>query len=417
MQKRILFISNGYGEDSFAALVLSEFLKEIAKEEISCFVDILPLVGEGKAFAELAHSFPNRIRLLHSSPHLPFGGVYLGGPLRRLFRFLGDLLGGGLHNTCSAIRILLRSSSSFDMVVGVGDVFPLLLGFLFARKKVYLFACAHTALLRRKGKPYERLGRITAHLFRHCAKKVYTRDAPTALWFKNLGIKAEFLGFVGPGVPHSKDKEIILFLPGHRRDWKENLCFLCKAIALSKEDLVPFPLHFVFPPERTIPEVVKAIQEAGGTIFSSSSFRIENLPVSFSRGDYLTHLGRARLIVGFAGTALEQAACLGIPCLEPYRKDAIQVNRHFLQTRQALLLREALIQGGDTPEETAAILKSVLANLSRFQKEAQNFAQRTWERKMDGARNIALDLINTLRTPPKLQGRAPAGDGSRTGIW
>ncbi|MGQ9622812.1 MAG: hypothetical protein ACUVTO_05130 [Candidatus Caldatribacteriaceae bacterium] len=415
MQKRVLFISNGYGEDSFAALILSEFLKEITKEEIPCFVDALPLVGEGKVFAELVCSFPQRIRLLHSSPHLPFGGVYLGEPLRRFLRFLRDLLGGGLQNTCSVIRLLLRFSSSFDMVVGVGDVFPLLLGLLFARKKVYLFACAHTTLLRQKGKPYERLGRVTAHLFRRCAEKVYTRDAPTALWFQSLGIKAEFLGFVGPEIPHFKNKEIILFLPGHRRDWRENFRFLYEVLTLSKDDLVSFPLHFVFPPERTTFEIVEVIQEVGGIPLSCSSFQIENLSVSFSQGDYLTHLGRAKLVVGFAGTALEQAACLGIPCLEPYRKDAIQANRHFLQTRQTLLLREALIQGGGTPEETATILKNVLANLPRFQKEAQNFAQRTWEGKMDGAKNIAFDLINTLRTPLRLQGRAPVGGDFRTG--
>ena len=34
---------------------------------------------------------------------------------------------------------------------------------------------------------------------------------------------------------------------------------------------------------------------------------------SFSRGDYLEHLSRGALVVGFAGTAMEQAAFLGIP--------------------------------------------------------------------------------------------------------
>jgi len=133
-------------------------------------------------------------------------------------------------------------------VVVVGDAFLLLLSFFALRKKSYLFACAHTALLRQKGKPYERLGRVNALLFRHLTEKVYTRDHPTALWFQNLGINAGYCGFVGPAL-HPKDPQahIILFLPGHRQDWKANIRFLTETIVGAGTVFSQYTPHYLEP--------------------------------------------------------------------------------------------------------------------------------------------------------------------------
>lgn len=416
MEKRMLCLSNGYGEDSFAALILEELLECARDENFPLLVDVIPLVGEGKAFEGLCHRFPGKVRLLHTSPSLPYGGVYLGTLPHRFLRFLSDFFSGGCRNILAVAHRLRLLGRLYDIVFGVGDILPLLLGFLFGRKKVYLFACAHTDLLRMEKKPYERLGRFTAFFLRYGAVQVYTRDAPTAIWFQSLGIRAVFPGFVGPeiGVPF-RERRCILFLPGHRRDWEKNFSFLAKVILLAGETLNSFVLHFVFPPERTPAEIEHAFVQAGGRRCGSSLFLFGEHPVSFSQGDYLSRLQEAALVVGFAGTALEHAAFCGIPCIEPYLKGNVQANPDFLLRRQSLLLREALTLGGDTPEEAARVLKVVLGDLQSFQERAQKFSLRTWEGKGEGARNIARDLLNTLRTLPEHQGKAPVLDGFRIG--
>lgn len=415
MKKRVLLLSNGYGEDSFAALILEELCTIASQKQFPLSVDVVPLVGEGKAFGELLCRFPDMVHLAHVSPSLPYGGVYLGTPGQRFLHFLADAAFGGVRNLFTIIRKVQSLGATSDIIFGVGDILPLALGFLFGRKKVYLFACAHTDLLRVAKKPYERLGRITAYLLRHGAERVYTRDVPTALWFRSLGIQATFPGFVGPKIQHPSSRQrSILLLPGHRRDWRNNFRFLAETLLLTGGILDAFLLHFVFPPERTLPEIEEAFAHVGsrrcGSLFLLGEHR-----VSWSRGDYLERLQEAVLVVGFAGTALEYAAFSGIPCVEPCRRESIQANPDFLLHRQSLLLREALTFGGTTPQETASILKEVLEHLPDFRRKAQEFSLRTWGGKSEGAKTIALDLLSILHTPQECRGREPVLDDSRTG--
>ena len=418
MEKHILLLSNGYGEDSFARLVAAALLEEAEKRGLSIHLSFVPLVGEGKLLAEFCEQNPQKCSLLHRSPPLRYGGVYLGNPFRRLGRFFIDTLAGGTGNLFRVIYLLSRIRKDVDMVVVVGDAFLLLLSFFALRKKSYLFACAHTALLRQKEKPYERLGRVNVLLFRHLTEKVYTRDHPTALWFQNLGINAGYCGFVGPTL-HPKDPQahIILFLPGHRQDWKANFRFLTETIVGTRAVFSQYTPHFVFPPEPASAEIEAVIQRAGGRILSPTSFSLQNVQITWSQGDYFLRLCDTALVVGFAGTALEHAAYLGIPCLEPYTEQAIQANRYFLEKRQKLLLREALIMGTNTPQGTARILEEVVADLATFQKKAQEFSEKTWQGKEDGARHLAQELLSTLDTRSPLPDRAPApvdfGNGRR----
>lgn len=415
MEKHVLFLSNGYGEDSFAQLIATAFLEEAKSQGIPVRLGFMPLVGEGKLLKDLCIHYPQQCYLLQRSASLPYGGVYLGNIVQRLGRFAFDTLSGGVKNILQSISHLAQIRKTIDMVVVVGDVLLLLLSFVSLRKKAYLFACAHTSLLRAKGKPYERLGKLNAHLLRHLTKKVYTRDHPTALWFQSLGIKACYCGFVGPLLPRKNpESRTILFLPGHRNDWKENFRFLATTILHTQNLFPPYSPHFVFPPEPSTQEIERCIRKAGA-IPATSSFFLGNTLVTWSQGDYFVRLGDTALVVGFAGTALEHAASLGIPCLEPYTERAIQANRYFLEKRQKLLLGEALIQGENTPEKTACILQETMKNLSQIQKKAEDFSTRVWQNKGNGAQHIARDLLSILCTPPPPQDTVPAWAGSRNG--
>ncbi|MEN3186282.1 MAG: hypothetical protein ABDK94_00085 [Atribacterota bacterium] len=416
MEKHVLFLSNGYGEDSFLQLIATAFIEEAKRQKIPVRLSFMPLVGEGKLLQDLCRQHPQQCSLLKSFLPLPYGGVYLGNVFQRLGRLIFDVLSGGAKNTLQSIYHLARIRRTVDMVVVIGDVFLLLLSFISLRKKAYLFACAHTALLHTKGKPYERLGKFNAHLLHHLVQKIYTRDHPTALWLQSLGINACYLGFVGPLLPKKNPKsQTILFLPGHRGDWKENFRFLVTTILHTRSLFPPYLPHFVFPPEPSTLEIESLVREIGA-IPSTSSFSLEGLSVTWSQGDYFTRLGDTALVVGFAGTALEHAAHLGIPCLEPYATRAIQVNRYFLEKRQKLLLREALIQGENTPEKTASILKETITNLPQMQKKAEDFSKRIWQNQRNGALYIAQDLLSILCTLPPLQDIEPVRVDSGNGI-
>lgn len=413
MEKHVLFLTNGYGEDSFAQLIASAFIEEAYKRGFLFRLSFLPLVGEGKALQNLCQRYPEKCFLLHRSPAFRYGGVYLGNAFQRSLRFIHDTFAGGIQNFLQIARLLTRVRGVIDANVVIGDAFLVLLSSLFLRKKSYLFACAHTALLREKNKPYERLGRLNAYLFRTLTHKVYTRDALTAQWFRDLGINACYPGFVGPELPEEvSQRKVIIFLPGHRKDWKTNFCFLTQTIGYAQEIFTVYTPHFVFPPELTTQEIGTTIQKAGGRIVSPTTFLLRNTVVFWSQDDYFSRLREAILVVGFAGTALEYAAYLGIPCLEPYTDRAIQANRYFLEKRQQLLLREALIKGDKTPEKTSRILQATVTQLPEIQKRAKEFTRKTWQERKNGARYIAQDLINILYTPSQFPDREPAQIGS-----
>ncbi len=380
---KILLISNGYGENSFSSLLLESLIQEIEKEKLPLKVETVSLVGEGKIFDPwLSHP---QVSILHSSPPLPYGGVYLGGIRERTTHFIKDFQ-IQRKNLRAIKKKLAPLQDEIDWVIGVGDFLPVLISKLFLKKKVFLVACYHSHLLKNSKKPYEKIGRYTAYLFRHYTFRVYTRDYPTAKWFKSLGINAHYLGFLGPSpsilVPQRRE---IILLTGSREDWKENLQFLAKTLQyISPSLLQSFSIHWVFPPERKEEEIEREMQKVKGSF-------------TFSRGDYLEHLSQGALVVGFAGTAMEQAAFLGIPSLQPYREKAIQSNPYFINKRQKLLLGDALITGADTPQETAKILEEALVNLSFHQKRAQEFSEKTWGRKREGAKNIAQDLAKEFK--------------------
>jgi len=287
---------------------------------------------------------------------------------------------------------LKKIKNKIDAVIGIGDFIPPLLNKLFLQKELYMVACAHTWLLKRSDQPLERLGRLTRHLFRYGCHRVYTRDRLTEQWFLRLGIAAKYLGFLGPDIKKEEEnRRKIVFLPGSRKDWKNNLQFFFEAFKeVNPQYLRDFEIHMVFSPG----------VDAQDIQFLLMPFLKNHLFfMSWSQGDYFQHLSQSALVVGFAGTAIEQAAFLGIPSIEPWQENAIQANRDFIENRQKLLLREALIPGGNAPSQLAGVLENTLLNIHSYQKAAENFSQKVWEGKSNGGMTIAENIIRSLTNP------------------
>ena len=388
-QKNLLLISNGYGEDSFSSLLLEKLLQFTKENQIPSSFLVIPLVGKGAQFLPGKSQNPDRVSLVIPPFSLPNGGVYLGSGWQKSIRLIEDGFRGVIPNSRFILQELRKIKNKVDAVIGVGDFIPPLLNKLFLKKKLYMIACAHTWLLKRTNQPLERIGRLTRYLFRDGCHQVYTRDRLTEQWFLQLGISAKYLGFLGPDIRKKEgNRTKIVFLPGSRKDWKSNLQFFFQAFKMiSSQDLKNYKPHIVFSPGIDI----QALQ-----FFLTPLLQNHHLSLSWSQGDYFQHLSESALVVGFAGTAIEQAAFLGIPSIEPWQENALQANQDFMENRQKLLLREALIPGGSIPSQLAQILKNTLLNLPDFQRAAADFSQKVWEGKANGGMAIAENIMTSL---------------------
>ncbi|QPM67151.1 hypothetical protein [Atribacter laminatus] len=387
--KTLLLLSNGYGEDSFASLLLEKLVQLTRGCKIPSTFLVIPLVGEGAQFYQCRSQYPDLVSVIVPPFSLPNGGVYLGSAWQKSKRFIEDYFRGVLPNSGFILRELKRIKNKIDAVIGIGDFIPPLLNKLFLQKDLYMVACAHTWLLKRSNQPLERLGRLTRHLFRYGCRRVYTRDRLTEQWFLQLGITAEYLGFLGPDIKkEAVNRKKIVFLPGSRKDWKNNLGFFFEAFKETNTQYIKdFEIHLVFSPGVDTQDI---------QFFLMPLLKNHHFFMTWSQGDYFQHLSQSALVVGFAGTAIEQAAFLGIPSIEPWQENAIQANRDFIENRQKLLLREALIPGGDTPSQLARVLENTLLNIQSYQKAAESFSQKVWEGKSNGGMTIAENIIMSL---------------------
>ncbi|MEB3308330.1 MAG: lipid-A-disaccharide synthase-related protein [Cyanobacteriota bacterium] len=117
MSTRLLVLSNGHGEDLIALRVIDALLDQHAELEIA----VLPLVGEGRAFATAEAE--GRIRRIGPRQELPSGG-FSNQSLRGL---LGDLAAGVLGLSWKQGQLVRRWGRRGDPVLAVGDLLPLLL--------------------------------------------------------------------------------------------------------------------------------------------------------------------------------------------------------------------------------------------------------------------------------------------------
>ena len=138
MASRLLVLSNGHGEDLIAERLISALVRRQPAVEIV----VLPLVGEGKAFA--AAEAAGKLRRIGPLQPLPSGGFSnqsLGGLLR-------DLAAGLAGHSWRQWRLVRRWGRSGAPVLAVGDLLPLLLawagggpyGFIGTPKSDYTWA-------------------------------------------------------------------------------------------------------------------------------------------------------------------------------------------------------------------------------------------------------------------------------------
>ncbi len=307
-KKKILFISNGYGEDAIAVTVINKLLDMSGSFSVVGF----PLVGEGRSYTRL------NLPVVCPVMNLPSGGLIPAGWLKNLWT---DFRSGLAALTLQQIN-QLRSISSLTAVVAVGDTYPVLMGGLFTRHKVIFVGTA-------KSDYFVEYSRVEREVFRRFTKIVFPRDEPTASSLRNHGIKAQWQGnammdgieVTGERFGIHENTAIITLLPGSRDFAYTDLPIILEGAEKISAVLDPPPAYLsALAPSITLDRLGKSAETAGFDLQKTGSddgvvgyLTKASLKVTLLRHRFGDSISLARLIIGQAGTGNEQAAGLGKP--------------------------------------------------------------------------------------------------------
>ena len=311
----VLVISNGHGEDLNGGLVCDAFLALAPGHSVGA----LPIVGGGRAYRRRG------LPLLVQGVDLPSGGMVYQG-----FNLFRDLIAGWIPQTLAQIRAARSQGPRYRLVLSIGDHVPLLFAWLTGRPTVVFLVSTSSYY---EGKL--RLPQLTRWL---CSRPevlhVLTRDAFTARDLQSQGLaKARFVGYPVMDALQSREGQepleglscdaalnaiSIVLLPGSRLpEAQANLALMvqvCERIVqLAPEQ--PWSFEAAVVPGTTGPGLVQEI-EAMGWRANNHHLVKGKARISISADAFAETLQRARLVLGMAGTAVEQAVGLGKPVVQ-----------------------------------------------------------------------------------------------------
>ncbi|MBU0672654.1 MAG: hypothetical protein KJ732_06475 [Candidatus Margulisbacteria bacterium] len=335
--KKILFITNGHGED----LVAAEIIKKLGSEAKSA---VLPIVGEGKAFASLP------VTVLGPKNKLPSGGF----SLRNLFYLAQDIYAGLLGNTAEHIAILKAQRGKFDLTVAIGDLVPII-GALVAKAPFIFVGVNKSFYYKRFGysyTPWEKL------LLQRYALKVFVRDKVTEINLQTRGLKIKSAAYVGNPLmdcfknlrsqkTSDPSTRVMGLLPGTRDDANLNIADF----------------------QEIIGEIIKLKNTDFGLKFLTAT-TLKNVPEYMDKVSFAEVLAQADLIIGLSGTGNEQAAGAGVPIVSFYGRGS-QYNRRFAEAQKELLGNALHLVRDSEPISIAAEVWHLLRHPDKLRLMAQ----------------------------------------------
>jgi uncharacterized protein (TIGR03492 family) len=397
---KLLFVSNGHGEDAIGGRLAQAFRRLAPNLELLA----VPIVGRGMPYERAG------IPVLGPRWELPSGG----------FTFTSfDLLLGdwrdGMYQKTHEQHWAVRNANA-DAVLVVGDVYALWVTFSFAfknQKKPRVFQVQ--PLVSRSYQDHmtaqdrlERANRVTVdsftapdRWFMKRVEKIWARDARTAAWLHELGLpQADFAGNIMMDLlepeqdlsPILDGRPVLALLPGTRDDYCQSLPRMLEVVAHLPEvqAFAAFPgaLNRLELPQAwtwTEPNPLEHEASAERTAVNGA-IRVPVLRHAFAA---LLHTAQAAL--GTAGTANEQAVGLGKPTVA-FPTNGPQFTGSFARA-QKRLLGDGLIL---VPNETDQIVQGVRQALTM---DARDAAKRTGLERMGeagGANKIVLEVLERL---------------------
>lgn len=321
---RILFISNGHGEDSIAVKIIGR-LRRIGGDRIE--IHAWPMVGEGRPYRHIEIPVAGPYNLL---PSCGFATL----SLKWMWR---DLKAGWIRTHLKQIKGARHKRNRYPLIVAVGDVVAIAAAVL-SRTPFFFVGCA-------KSSYYSSLHgytRLEKYLLRKHCILTFPRDRLTVKELDRAGVTNEFVGNPmmddlkprGRTFKISPDTQVIGLLPGSRTDAEDNVLHLLEALSEIEPAEFPAPLHGLFAPpdsldmDRIVVDVKRG--KGGGWKIEHHPPREEGKAVGhialklvndkglkawFVKGGFADVLHRSTVVVGVAGTANEQAIGLGKPLI------------------------------------------------------------------------------------------------------
>ncbi|MGF1569649.1 MAG: lipid-A-disaccharide synthase-related protein [Nodosilinea sp.] len=362
MGQRVLFLSNGHGEDLNASLILQALTSLRSDVQAAA----MPIVGEGQAYRRSAVAIIGPTQVMPSSG---FSYINVGrwlnpanwnrdSNLQNLLRDLGAGLVGLIWGQVKAVR---RYGQGCDLLFATGDIVPILFAYITGRPFM--------AFLVSNSSYYE--GRIKlpwlvwmALRSPHCAA-VFTRDACTAQDLNQRGLaKARFCGYpimdvlapTGKDLGLATDLPVVALLPGSRLpEALENLKLLLQLCELVDNHQ---PIQFVAALVGAItPERLSAVAQTQGWGLAPDYALVKGeVRVTYHSDAFPDILHRCGLALGMAGTAVEQVVGLGKPVIQIIGRGP-QFTYPFAEA-QMRLLGESVLTVGQRPADRALLAEA-----------------------------------------------------------
>ncbi len=402
--RKILFISNGYGEDYVAVNVAKEMKKLAPDLEIYG----MPIVGEGSLYTR------NHIPLMGPHKKLPSEGF-----LTNLKIFMRDLKAGIINLHYQQWRSLKKWSMIGDYIISVGDIVPLFYA-VFSKKPFFFISIQKSVYYVIDD---ENIDNLNYKNLRNLAMKTYLgeyfflrnprlikifpRDLITHNILKKLGINSEYLGNpMMDGLEPTNKLKIeefkkfrkILILPGSRTpESYNNFAILLRGVlALINSGIQENFLFLTALSTNIDKEKIEKILE------QKDFDKLEN------KEDYLIfkkhrhyliltnlfndciHLAEIGLCM--AGTATEQFVGLGKPAISVFGKGP-QFTKKFALAQKRLLGKALFI--AEKPEKIPEIFQSIYKNNKLLEEIYENGRKRMGE--PGGSYRIAEKILTYIK--------------------
>ena len=394
-KKRVLFISNGHGEDLNAC----EVLKALQHKHPDVEAIALPLVGDGNAYRRAG------VKIATPTKALPSGGfAYMN-----FWKQIEDFQSGLIGLTWQQIKAARACGKTCDFVFATGDVLPAIFAWLTGLPYAMFLVSSSGFYENRYLPPW-----LQAQMMRapRC-RQILTRDAYSAKLIKQRGYRnTSFVGYPIMDVlePTGKDLDLlknvpaIALLTGSRLpEAAENLVLqlsLCEAIA---QEFAPNPVQFR---AALVPSLMPQLSELAaiaGWQYDEGKLYQEKLGISvlcFSDA-FADILQQCDLAIGMAGTAVEQAVGLGKPVVQIIGNGP-QFSYRFANAQERLLglSVQTIGIGFATPEilrEAAGRIKKTLGDRDYLARCQLNGLERVGAKggSQGLANAIALQIFNS----------------------
>jgi len=391
---KILFLSNGRGEDSLAVVLIKALQHLFAQKHLHHLqTDAFPIIGDGEAYKK------DNIAVVGVGQHLPSRG-FGGASLSHLY---DDIKAGLISTALRQVGLLSNISKAYDHVIAVGDIYPVIIASFFTRKPIVHVATAVSV-------SYKKFGFLETQLLKRKCKEVFTRDEATAAELARKGVNAKFLGNImmddpnlsskDAGIDIDADKTVIALIPSSRADAAENVASYLKVIGKFGGS---YEIVLSVFSEHQFGEIVNNMVKGDWEIDKSKDwktpligkiFKKDGPAIKVFRGHFGDILRRSNIVIGSTGTGSEQAAGLGKPLIilraEGPHTSSARVNMYSKMLSGAVFVPEG------TDEDIAKKIEGLLKDASKLREMAE--AGKSIMGGPGASQKIAEEIIKTCQS-------------------